>query len=487
MSSSATSPPGSPPPPYREDSGARITFSLGKVGGLISVDFIPGCTRAGGFVHGPEFEGFPVVLQRANQWLQSSGHLEIRTCETVEFNTKSNGQITNLVESITTVAGETANRYVRALRLWMQPRSDGAVIVQQIGYYNILPSVSVGWVSASASERLDTLIAKTNTLFMTNPIQGRIITIETVTLKVKNGTTQPDVTAWTERGGVNEYYAHMLRIFFVMGPPAYETIGMADFVPGVLNEGSLFSRPKVETFPAVLGKVSSWLMQQQPLGFRLTNVQTLLYKQKWTTHMDTLKMLYAEGEIHNYYVRYLRLAFVISNNAAMQSTAPNVRLTCKLFVPGMLQPPGCCHAGSYENQLQLRQRMDDWMKATAARIVAVETIQMRVFSGAENTEGFDTMHTWNLVTTHVQQGGRGHGHGGGFHEGHHGGHAHGHHGGYAHGHHHHTTTHHHKASERYLTLYRAYLDGFYSEPPGFPQLPSVEEYMRANASSCTIM
>ena len=114
------------------------------------------------------------------------------------------------------------------------------------------------------------------------------------------------------------------------------------------------------------------------------------------------------------------------------------------------------------------------MKATATTVITVETIPVRVFRGAENAEGFDTMHTWNRVTTHVQQDGMGHGH-----------HHHGQH--HTYGHTSHTTTHHHEASENYLTLYRVYLDGSYPEPVGFPQLSSVENYMRQNANSCTIL
>ncbi|OQV21390.1 hypothetical protein BV898_04599 [Hypsibius exemplaris] len=428
------------------------------VGGLISADFIPNCIRPGSFLSWAEFEPFSVILQRANQWLTQNGTLEIRTCETVEFNTHNSGEIVNVINSSYVVSGEGASRYVRGLRLWMQPRMDGGSVVQQIGYFNILPSVQVGFFNTEVSHRLDSLIHQTNEMFATNPIQGRIITIETVSLKVSSNGTDPDCTSWTERGAGSTTFAYMLRIFYIQGPPAMELIGVADFVPGVLGEGGLFSRPVLEPFPQVLGKAHQWLLQQSP-AFRLVNVQTLLHKQRWTTgQIDTLRMVYTERDLHSYYVRYLRLAYVIPNQAygtayASGSHSGPVRLNFKLFVPGMLEPPACCTTGTFEDQLQVRERVSVWMRATGAKVIAVETIPMRIFSGAELREGFNTMHTWNATTTHSTG----------------------------------QSTRQAKAAELYLTLYRVYIDGTYPEPFGGPTLPSVEDYMRERATACTIL
>ena len=108
------------------------------------------------------------------------------------------------------------------------------------------------------------------------------------------------------------------------------------------------------------------------------------------------------------------------------------------------------------------------MRATGAKVISVETVPMRLFSGAEATEGFDTMHTWNRVVTRT-----------------HSGPSHGHHG--HHGHSGRSHTDHNKGTEHYLTLYRAFIDGQFPEPFGMPALPSVEDYMRNQANSCAIL
>ncbi|OQV21388.1 hypothetical protein BV898_04597 [Hypsibius exemplaris] len=478
---------------------SQVEEPASTAGGLVSVDFLPNCTKPGGFIHWAQFEPFPVIFQRANQWLTKNPTLELRTCETVEFHTRSSGEVVNSVESVYRTSGEGANRYVRGLRLWMQPRIDGGSVVQQIGYFNVMPTVRVGFFTTDVSHRLDSLIHETNALFTSNPLPGKLLTIETVTLKVSSSGTDPDCTSWTERGGLSQVFAYMLRIFYIQGPPALEMIGVADFVPGVLFDGGLFHRPQLEPFPQVLGKAHHWLLQQQP-GLRLLNAQTLLHKQKWTSHLDTLRMVYSENDLHTYYVRYIRLAYVIPNPAYGGRSEGAVRLNSKLFVPGMLEAPGCCSVGSYENQLQIRERMSAWMRATGAKVISVETVPMRIFSGAEAVEGFDTMHTWNQVVHHNTTGTNHHpvGHVGvGIHASNFGQFN------FGSNHHHHASTfgqgsnfnHGHmdsnhreaKAAEVYLTLYRVYIDGVFAEPFGMPTLPSVEDYMADRANACTIL
>lgn len=159
----------------------------------------------------------------------------------------------------------------------------------------------------------------------------------------------------------------MIRIFFVVGPPAYDSIGLADFVPAVSDNGS-YRVPRVERFPVVLDRVNAWLTQQRPSGFRLTNIQTLLYKQKWSENMDTLQMLYVEGDIYPFYTRYIRVVFVVSGKPSLPSSPSNVRgpLTTKLFVPEMLESPGCCNPGTFENQIQVRKDLEADMRFEAS-------------------------------------------------------------------------------------------------------------------------
>lgn len=106
------------PPPYP---GSPENLEPLLHGGLMSIDFNPNCLKPGGILKNAIFENFPSVLRRANEWLAKNPAWEIRTCETVEYSTHAKGQIIDDISSSYVVHGEWSNRYVRGLRLWLQP------------------------------------------------------------------------------------------------------------------------------------------------------------------------------------------------------------------------------------------------------------------------------------------------------------------------------------------------------------------------------
>ena len=58
-------------------------------------------------------------------------------------------------------------------------------------------------------------------------LAGSVLNVETQDMKCHTslGTADPDECSWRESGKTGVYYVMVLRIFFVMGPPAYEEIG----------------------------------------------------------------------------------------------------------------------------------------------------------------------------------------------------------------------------------------------------------------------
>ena len=68
----------------------------------------------------------------------------------------------------------------------------------------------------------------------------------------------------------------------------------------------------------------------------------------------------------------------------------------------MMEEPECCKAASFETQVDIRARMNEWAKITGAKVISVETIPMRIFCGGEEANGFDTMYTWNTTRTSKQ-------------------------------------------------------------------------------------
>lgn len=150
--------------------------------GLVSVDIIPHRLRKDGLQSWAQFKPFPVVLSRANQWLlrEAAGLLELWTCETVQFDTPSDGTLASVAESIEKTHSESASCYVRGLRLWLYPHGGTAahaagspqekVQQKQIGCYNVMPSIEDGLFTTESPDRLDRLICQTNALLAVNPI-----------------------------------------------------------------------------------------------------------------------------------------------------------------------------------------------------------------------------------------------------------------------------------------------------------------------------
>ena len=163
-------------------------------------------------------------------------------------------------------------------------------------------------------DRLDVAIRKTNETLAASPLAGKIITIETDLLPIG---TDTNATVWQEDGEDNPQFIYRLRIFYITGPAAFETIGVADITPTMFGEGVY------EPFPQVLAKAYQWVAAQPP-DFNLLNVQTLFFKAKGDN--DTLKMSYNESDLKMYFVKYLRLAYAISHLPVVDVPRGNINI-----------------------------------------------------------------------------------------------------------------------------------------------------------------
>ena len=60
-------------------------------------------------------------------------------------------------------------------------------------------------------------------------VAGRILSAETLTFKVTEHNTSDkldaEATGWTEGATNNKLFVHGVRVFYVLGQPAYETLG----------------------------------------------------------------------------------------------------------------------------------------------------------------------------------------------------------------------------------------------------------------------
>ncbi|XP_055341802.1 uncharacterized protein LOC129590543 isoform X2 [Paramacrobiotus metropolitanus] len=356
--------------------------------GLQAVDFLPRVTAVAGPCNRPVYESFNVLAERASVFLRNNPHWAVNTCESVEFPVYSKGYDIDAVESAFTVYGDSDNRYIRGLRLWMQHRSSCSATTitgaQQIGYLNFLPRINYD----DSVERLDSVLQRINS----KPVKGTIITVETQPVKWGSKDCDADRTAWTERSGTRERFLNLVRIFYIRGPAQRVQVGLKDFLP---SSGDDYSHPHTQTFPAVMQRVREWMLSVPP-NYRPVNVQTVAFRGSGNK-FDTWAMTYREDKQHLNYMRYLRVAFIVEDPTTGPLSRSMIQLDSQLFTPRVLPSHGFCGVGAFESQDTCRQRLDAWVQATGARVVAVETLLMPMVSGGETVNDGDAMRICNNV------------------------------------------------------------------------------------------
>ncbi|XP_077980496.1 uncharacterized protein LOC144435756 [Glandiceps talaboti] len=366
---------------------------------LMYQDIFPECLKTGGLWTPPVYERFDVVMQRANQWLQSNPQIEIKTCESLEKRTYSKYPV-NPNESVRSQSGQGYQYMVRGLRLWFGPKSTSSGSPDQLGYLNCVPGCikSGGFFSGYPQfESLQTSLSSLNTYLQQQPIPGRIVTVETQDMKCTGGWSSagvdPDQSLWFESGNQEKLYLFIIRVFYIVGPAHYEEIGVADFVPQLQGGSSsmFFTLPGSEAYHSVMSKAHHWVKAQQ--GIRVTNVKALDIKFHTngfssTVSFDTQRTSYVEhGKGTTAFIRTVRIAYV-KPRTPLPPTPP-LLLTYRTFVPILLRKGGMMSIPHYESQQETLHRAMAWLNATGAAVLGAESVEIKLhnrkYADDENT------------------------------------------------------------------------------------------------------
>lgn len=362
------------------------------------VDFFPACLKSAGVFKNPVYESFRTLIDRANDWLRTNRQWDITTCESVEFCKPTIGSLNSDVMTFVEY-GESGTGYIRGLRLWLTRRKDGNETEKQIGYLNMVPQKTGegGLFHSAQFEALDEVIGRFNSMMRMNPYPGRIINIETQEMKAKEAffskptEVDPDCTSWVEYGDRYKHFLFVIRIFYEITDGYLEEIGLRDFSPVQLTRGGVFSFPEYEPFFNVMKKASDWWVTQQ--GIRLCNVQSIEMKTKGETVLDTRKMNYSEyGNRNTYYIRILRVAYVIPRDPHSQSKHQFSEITCRPFAP--FKVASSIFLPKYETLQQTKERVAAWVRATGARVLSAETSPIRIMSGNDRKYGAHSTFTF---------------------------------------------------------------------------------------------
>ncbi|ESO08151.1 hypothetical protein HELRODRAFT_169891 [Helobdella robusta] len=262
----------------------------------------------------------------------------------------------------------------------------------------------------------------------------------------------PDESCWVESVKFNISFLVIVRVFFEIGPPAYEEIGCADFVPNNLDQGSQFSVPYFENFEQVFSKAASWMKHQRNIN--ITNMQSIDYKMKNdfdASELDTQRSFFVEsGRYTTKYLRILRICFtrsfkqhqsqqpakqqhrdkpptlqhqhtfpqrqhqMLQRQNSLQSLsglqpptynhsieapnnpAPITECRYVTFEPMMLSSGGIIGIPLFERLSETMKRAMLWLNRTNSdvKLISAETVPVRMFSGNQYGN-HEVTYTWN--------------------------------------------------------------------------------------------
>ncbi|XP_076455446.1 uncharacterized protein LOC143290015 [Babylonia areolata] len=373
---------------------------------LTYIDFLPQCL--GSRLEGcePTYAEFQSVVEQANQWLCSMPQFGVVKCETVDHKVNPTDFSLDSDATLQHFSSHGKNVYLRGLRLWLMPKTDDTVPTQQLAYITVMPEHCSGNLTSVLSrikpsamrinpeqlfhdfDDLATTVEKLNHHLQQKPLPGRILTVET--LKVKAMETdrpdQPDTeaTLWSENGKASRLFLHATRIFYVVGQPAFETVGFYDEIPDCAqNPEGLGLRVKFAPFTQTVGHAAVWLSAQQ--NMRAVNFQSLTLKLErpggsGIFRVNATTAGYTEAKVlqESRYVKVLRIFYVKDERAEAPALYNSVQLTTRLFVPTK------GYGRAFDSFSKTVQRLISWLNATGTPVLAMETVKYPVNPDSES-------------------------------------------------------------------------------------------------------
>ncbi|KAK3088229.1 hypothetical protein FSP39_016398 [Pinctada imbricata] len=407
-----------PPPSYEEVMGHQIQSSVKhdmpqeELPPLSYIDIMPRVMTLADMRRkiAPVCDSFSVIIQAANQWLLSNPKYGVWKCETVERKIKPDGSI-DLDQMVYHESTYGFNVYIRGLRLWLIKKEESGP-PQQLGLMNVVPrvkSVEIPHIGMPYGKRgafrngvpiflslnyphfygnmamgmmrmfetfegLEETIKRLNEDLEKYPIQGSVLNIESAVIKTGNGIqsglhVDADSTVFAEEGKARRRYAHILRLFYLIGQPAHEQICLKEFVPDVTKQPTISIPGQFQDQDLCMTRIANWIPHQT--GIRVVNIQSydVRYSESWGEfRIDTDSCDdFDSGMTDRMYLRTIRVFYVISSRVS--PPAPVGFLSSKTFLP--------VRTGrrSFETMAQTMYRIEAWLKVTGLPIFSVETVR----------------------------------------------------------------------------------------------------------------
>lgn len=436
-----------------------------------------------------KFEQFDTLIPKANAWLQDNLEVELIKCETVEKKIGDLDQLTS--DSTMFTPGANPALYIKGLRLWyMQCSRDTNKLRLQnpmplaIGYLNVVPKCLESKSKYPIYEDLPETYASVNTYMADKPLEGKILTIETVSLKLpckqwQGPEVDPDMTCTIDE--LVHHIFYITRIYFLFGKPEAELIGAQDFLPD-FEQSSRLNRtcsvfPKYRPLANAMNKVAEWLHNAR--NIHVTNIQTVetvFRNLPENVHTGITFMKRVDSCVT---VRFVRITYTRrrvppataqeatpAEDSAADAAAVPISVTVeepdsnademyttpagfsyKTFIPAAVKVGMCSGSPEYETFKPMWERSKAWLLCSEKKVVSVESLYHPINSLWHSQDGGET----SAVCTN-----------------------------WAH------SIHGTRHRQQLVQIVRVYMDGDYQEPSSddLPMLPMVEE---VNDCRCTVM
>ncbi|ELT93337.1 hypothetical protein CAPTEDRAFT_224362 [Capitella teleta] len=386
------------------------------------------------FTQGP----FNALVEQANGWLEQHPEYRFLNCETLEIPRENDGHSFGDCSTINNVSSFNLRlasnvQFIRTFRLWVVPQTPGTnQKPQRIAYTDIIPkkrasSTALFFKPKVEFESLKDTLLRCNHGFRTEPLPGRVLSIQTLEVLYRDELRQSGAPPCFERFQENyftwvrekndspEYFRlTYLRVYYEETPCAViQQIGFKDFVPKQCEDGKDFEPLE----PSVV-RIQSWLNENEYLD--VANVQTVEYafnkspNSKFTAETD--RTLFRVKDICDLRgLKFFRVFFLqyLNADAGIGPLKRPRTLTYKTFNPAVTARQSKTDPEQFENNMDSWTRSSCWLRLTGARIFGAETVMIRTYpskgnsnlqipfvldSSFRNNRGADWNETW--VITH---------------------------------------------------------------------------------------
>ncbi|GAU97294.1 hypothetical protein RvY_08616-2 [Ramazzottius varieornatus] len=159
------------------------------VSSLTYRDFFPKMREEGGTFSSPTYEEFGTLVERANEWLVNHREFDILNVECVEILAVHNSKTVDPNKASYYETSKDYTEFVRGFRMWLIPSSASEQTRSRgqrggyIQYFDVVPECTHAGIVTIEYTKLSGLVEALNDKLRHSPINGDILTVQTLTLR----------------------------------------------------------------------------------------------------------------------------------------------------------------------------------------------------------------------------------------------------------------------------------------------------------------